>query len=133
MYGNLVDKRLRTKLHKHIMDQNGGDIPDLLTYKGKKFDLQDVMGHLDKDRRGNIILRKNAKGQSVDKRGRLINQRGYLVDEEGNVINVDGKILFENYTLSKDGEIPKLFSFLKFNLDEVKGDYEMDPLGNPML
>jgi hypothetical protein len=41
--------------------------------------------------------------------------------------------MFENYTLSKDGEIPKLFPFLKFNVDEVKGDYEMDPLGNPML
>jgi hypothetical protein len=27
MYGNLTDKRLRTKLHKHIMDQNGGDLP----------------------------------------------------------------------------------------------------------
>jgi len=27
MYGNLVDKRLHVKLHKHIMEQNGGDIP----------------------------------------------------------------------------------------------------------
>ena len=42
-------------------------------------------------------------------------------------------ILFDNYTLLKDGEIPKLFSFLKFNLDEIKSDYEMDPLGDPML
>ena len=41
--------------------------------------------------------------------------------------------MFEHYTLTKDGEFPKLFSFLKFNLDEVRGDYEMDPLGNPML
>ena len=41
--------------------------------------------------------------------------------------------MFEYFTLTKDGEIPKLFPFLKFNIDEVKGDYEMDPLGNPML
>jgi hypothetical protein len=41
--------------------------------------------------------------------------------------------MFEHFTLTKDGEFPKLFSFLKFNLDEVRGDYEMDPLGNPML
>jgi hypothetical protein len=27
MYGNLTDKRLRTKLHKHIMEQNNGEIP----------------------------------------------------------------------------------------------------------
>lgn len=73
MYGNLTDKRLRTKLHKHIMDQNNGDIPQLFTYKGKKFDLQDVMGHMDKDRKGNIIVRRDAKGRMVDKKGRLIN------------------------------------------------------------
>ena len=70
----------------------------------------------------------------VDKLGRPVNQKGYLVDKDGNVISSEGgKVMFENYTLSKDGEIPKLFSFLKFNLDEVRGDYEMDPLGNPML
>lgn len=69
----------------------------------------------------------------VDKKGRLVNNKGYLVDEEGNIVNKDGKQMFENYTLSKDNEIPKLFPFLKFNLDDIKGDYEMDPLGNPML
>lgn len=133
MYGNLTDKRLRTKLHKHIMEQNGGDLPQLFTYKGKKFDLMDVLGILDKDRKGNIIIRRDAKGRMVDKKGRQVNAKGYLVDADGNVINQDGKVLFEAYTLSRDGEIPKLFSFLKFNIDEVKGDYEMDPLGNPML
>ena len=35
--------------------------------------------------------------------------------------------------LSKDNEIPKFFPFLKFNVDDIKGDFEMDPLGNPML
>jgi hypothetical protein len=133
MYGNLTDKRLRTKLHKHIMEQNNGEIPQLFTYKGKKFDLLDVMGHFDKDRKGNIIIRKDAKGKMVDKKGRAVNGKGYLIDADGNVINTEGKIMFEHFTLTKDGEIPKLFPFLKFNIDEVKGDYEMDPLGNPML
>ena len=91
------------------------------------------MGVLDKDRKGNIIPRRDAKGRMVDKKGRLINGKGYLIDAEGNVINKDGKVMFENFTLTKDGEIPKLFPFLKFNIDEVRGDYEMDPLGNPML
>jgi hypothetical protein len=115
------------------MEQNGGELPQLFTYKGKKFDLKDVMGALDKDRKGHIIIRRDAKGKMVDKLGRSVNSKGYLVDKDGNVINGDGKVMFDNYTVSKDGEIPKLFSFLKFNLDEVSGDYEMDPLGNPML
>lgn len=41
--------------------------------------------------------------------------------------------MFDVFALSKDDEIPKLFPFLKFNIDDIKGDYEMDPLGNPML
>lgn len=133
MYGNLCDKRGRTKLHKHIMEQNGGEIPQLFTYKGKKFDLTDVMGSLDKDRKGNFIIRRDGKGRMVDKKGRLVNEKGYLVDPDGNVINKEGKVMFENFTLTKDGEIPKLFPFLKFNIDEVRGDYEMDPLGIPIL
>lgn len=109
-------------------------MPQLFTYKAKKFDLMDILGHFEKDRKGNILPRKDpATGALVDRLGRRVNAKGYLIDAEGNVINTDGKVLFEAYTLSKDGEIPKLFSFLKFNLDEIKGDYEMDPLGNPML
>lgn len=92
------------------------------------------MGHLDKDRKGNVIIRRDAKNNMVDKKGRPVNKKGYLVDSEGNIINNEGKVLFEAHTLTRDdGEIPKLFAFLKFNLDEIRGDYEMDPLGNPML
>ena len=49
------------------MEQNGVDIPFLFTYKGKKFDINDVMGSLDKDRKGNIIVRWDPKGRPVDK------------------------------------------------------------------
>jgi hypothetical protein len=91
------------------------------------------MGDVDKDRNGNIIIRRDKDNKMVDKKGRPINNKGYLIDKDGNVINRDGKMMFEKFTLSKDNEIPKLFPFLKFNLDDIKGDYEMDPLGNPML
>jgi hypothetical protein len=69
----------------------------------------------------------------VDKKGRRVNNKGYLLDKDGNVINSEGKIIFDYFALSKDNEIPKFFPFLKFNVDDIKGDYEMDPLGNPML
>lgn len=57
--GNLVDKRGRVKLNRQIMEQNGGDIPLLFSYKGKKFDIREVMGDLDKDRNGNMIIRRD--------------------------------------------------------------------------
>jgi len=33
----------------------------------------------------------------------------------------------------QDGEIPKIFPFTKFNIKNILGDFEMDPVGNPIL
>lgn len=101
-HGNLVDKRGRVKLNKSMLEQNGGDMPQLFNYKGKKFDLKDLMGDLDKDRQGNIIVRRDKDNKMVDKQGRRVNAKGYLVDQDGNVINKDGKVMFENFALSQD-------------------------------
>jgi len=40
--------------------------------------------------------------------------------------------MFEKRFL-KNGEFPKIFPFTKFNIKRVLGDFEMDPLGNPIL
>ena len=119
--GNLVDKRGRIKLSKDIMEKTRGDIPLIFNYKGKKFDIQEVMGDLDKDRNGNMIIRRDRNNKLVDRKGRRVNKKGYLIDNDGNVINDEGKLIFEKHTLSKDEEIPKLFPFLKFNIDQIKG------------
>ena len=44
----------------------------------------------------------------------------------------DGREIFEKKHLSND-EVPKIFPFTKFNVKNVLGDFEMDPLGNPIL
>jgi hypothetical protein len=64
--------------------------------------------------------------------GRKVNSRGYLVDEFGNVVDKDGREIFEHKHLESE-EIPKIFPFTKFNIKNVLGDFEMDPLGNPIL
>lgn len=33
----------------------------------------------------------------------------------------------------KEDEIPKIFPFTKFNIKNILGDFEMDPVGNPIL
>jgi hypothetical protein len=68
----------------------------------------------------------------VDDLGRLVNQKGYLVDEQGNIVDKDKKKMFEKKFL-KNGEFPKIFPFTKFNIKKIQGDFEMDPLGNPIL
>lgn len=61
-----------------------------------------------------------------------MNERGYLIDENGNIIDKERKKLFEKKYL-KNGEFPKIFPFTKFNIKKVLGNFEMDPLGNPIL
>ena len=61
-----------------------------------------------------------------------MNAKGYLVDAQGNVVNKEGKKLFDKKHL-KEGEFPKIFPFTKFKLKDVLGNFEMDPLGNPIL
>jgi len=131
--GNLVDKRGRVKLHSNIMKKSKGAVPQMFNYKGRRFDIKEVTGDLDKDRAGNMIIRRDKDNNMVDKKGRRVNNKGYLVDDSGNVVNKEGKLMFEKYCLSKDNEIPKLFPFLKFNVEDIKGDFEYDPVGNPML
>jgi hypothetical protein len=55
-----------------------------------------------------------------------------LIDEFGNVIDKDGRQIFELKHL-KNNEIPKILPFTKFNIKNILGDFEMDPLGNPIL
>lgn len=40
--------------------------------------------------------------------------------------------MFEKKYL-KNGEFPKIFPFTKFNIKRILGNFEMDPLGNPIL
>jgi hypothetical protein len=78
-------------------------------------------------------VRRDKDNNMVDKKGRRVNKRGYLIDNQGNVINKEGKLMFEKQQLSQDQEIPKIFPFMKFNVDSVKGHFERDPGGHPML
>lgn len=48
------------------------------------------------------------------------------------MINKDSRIIFQNFQL-EDDEIPKIFSFLRFNEKNVKGNFDQDPLDEPVL
>ena len=129
--GNVLDNYNRKKLDK-AHTTSDGDLPKLFNYNGRRFDVCDIIGQLDKDANGNILPLTDQQGNLVDNKGRRINSKGYLVDEFGNVIDKDGRQIFEAKHLSED-EIPKIFPFTKFNIKNVLGDFEMDPLGNPIL
>lgn len=129
--GHLVDKHGRKKFDKRQLTPEG-DLPKLYTYAGKRYDIKDTMGQLDKDPAGNIQLRPGKEGGFTDNLGRPVNEKGYLINPRGDIIDCNGKVLFDKACL-KTGEFPKIFPFTKFNVLSVTGDFEMNPLGNPML
>lgn len=127
----MVDNKGRVKFHHaHMTDE--GDLPKLFNYNGRRFDITETMGQVEKDKNGEIVPNADANGKLIDNLGRPINSKGYLIDEQGNVIDKDNRPIFFKDQLTDD-EIPKILPFTKFNLKNVLGDFEMDPLGNPIL
>lgn len=128
---NMIDNHGRQKFDKAHMTPDG-DLPKLFNYNGRRFDITDCIGQFEKDSNGDIIPIQDSKGVMVDMLGRTVNSKGYLVDAFGNVIDNAGRQIFEQKHLEND-EIPKIFPFTKFNVKNVQGDFEMDPLGVPIL
>jgi hypothetical protein len=105
-------------------------MPKLYTYSGKRFDIHDVMGVLDRDAEGKLIFLQSededGKGNVIDLGGNLVNHKGYIVNENGDIAHRAGPVLFKKETL-KNGEFPKFFPFSRFNIKTIQGDYELDP------
>jgi len=129
--GSIIDNHERKKFDKAHLTEDG-DLPKLFNYNGRRFDVVDTLGQVDKDRNGEITPQTNSRGQLIDNQNRRVNSRGYLIDDFGNVVDKDGRQIFEHKHLEND-EIPKVFPFTKFNVKNVMGDFEMDPLGVPIL
>lgn len=52
--GNLIDNNGRKKFDKtHLTPE--GDLPKLFNYNGRRFDITDCIGQVDKDQNGNIV------------------------------------------------------------------------------
>lgn len=108
------------------MLENGGGLPSLFNYEGLKFALLDILGDFDKDRKGNIIIRRDKDNIMIDKKGMKVNKKGYLIDDFDNIVNKEGTQIFAKEMLKQDNEIPKFFHFIKFNIKDIIGDFEIN-------
>jgi hypothetical protein len=55
----MIDNYGRKKFDKSQLTTDG-DLPKLFNYNGRRFDITDTIGQVDKDEDGNIIPRKDA-------------------------------------------------------------------------
>ncbi len=87
--GNVINKYNRTVLDERQLTE--GDLPNLLTYEGKKYKIDDVIGEFDKDPRCDLVVLQDKWGNLVDKWNKPVNKKGYLVDKKGNIVDKNGK------------------------------------------
>ena len=116
------------------LDQGIVEVPPTAT--SRRFNECDILGRFDRDEKGNVIVEPDANGNFKDKDGKPTNERGYLVDKDGNIINnYNGQKMFDKSALDGKGEVPAPFNVEKhnFNPHQVRGEFDFDRNGNPMI
>ena len=94
----------------------------------RTFNVNDILGELDRDDRGNIIVLQDSQGNNRDKTGQPTNIRGYLTDPQtGDILeNHTRQKLFDAADVDDKGEVPAPFCVEKFNFNphNLMGDLE---------
>lgn len=99
----------------------------------RTFNVNDILGDLDRDDRGNIIVLQDAQGNNTDKAGNPTNMRGYLTDPKtGDILeNYSKTKMFGADEIDDKGEVPAPFCLEKFNFNphDLMGnlDYQYEP------
>ena len=90
--------------------------------------MNDILGELDRDDRGNIVVLQDSQGNNCDKTGHMTNIRGYLQDPVSLDIleNHTKEKMFDAEELDDKGELPAPFCVEKFNFNphNLMGDLE---------
>lgn len=74
----------------------------------RTFNENDILGELDRDEKGNVVVLKDSTGALKDKDGNPTNERGYLVDPKtGSLVeNLNHQKMFSATELDERGDLP---------------------------
>lgn len=102
----------------------------------RTFNEHDVLGDLDRDEKGNVVVLQDKNGRNHDKQRKPVNQRGYLTDPKTNDVieNMTGQPMFRGDEMDERGEVPAPFCIEKhnFNPHQIMGDFDYKD-GKPVL
>ena len=94
----------------------------------RTFNVNDILGELNRDDRGNIIVLEDEQGYNVDKTGQLTNIRGYLTNPlTGEILeNHTNQKMFDAGQMDDKGEVPAPFCIEKYNFNphDLIGDLD---------
>jgi hypothetical protein len=113
------------------------------TVESRRFNECDILGDLERDKKGNVITnepvtgKKDGKLKYLDNKGIPTNERGYLIDPKtGDIVNnLNGKKMFDKKDLDDNGEVPAPFNVEKHNFNPhlSRGDFDYDRNGKPIV
>jgi hypothetical protein len=52
----------------------------------RTFNVNDILGDLERDDKGNVVINQDQGGDNCDKQGNFTNQRGYLLDKNSGAV-----------------------------------------------
>ena len=94
----------------------------------RTFNVNDIIGDLDRDDKGNVVVDQNQNGDGRDKQGNLTNNRGYLLDQGTRAVieNMDHQQMFASGDMDERGEVPGPFCVEKYNFNphQLMGDFD---------
>lgn len=102
----------------------------------RTFNENDILGDLERDEKGNVVVLQHQSGVYKDRQGNLTNQRGYLVEQSSLSIveNQHMMVMFAPQDIDERGEVQAPFSLEKYNFNphELMGDFDYTE-GKPEL
>ena len=133
--GDVVENKSKRVMFPKDKLGDDGELPAPFSLERFGFNYHEITGNLDKDKNGRPIIKKNKKGELVDKKGKKVNKKGFLVDNDGNIVDKFGRKKFEKGHLTDTDDLPQLFNYdaKKFNIKDVIGDFDKDPNGDIIL
>ena len=94
----------------------------------RNFNVHDILGELDRDERGNVVVLQDSFGNKIDKNRMYTNIRGYLLEQEtGDIVdNKTSEPMFNLRDLDDKGEVPAPFCIEKYNFNphDLMGDLD---------
>jgi hypothetical protein len=121
--GNVINNHNGGVMFKREDLDDRGEISGPFCIDKYNFNAHAVRGDFDHDINGKPKIKRDQKGQFTEKQGCRVSERGYRVDADGNLIDNQGVRKLKAFQMTRDGDVPRLFSYegRRFNLTDVIG------------
>lgn len=129
--GAIIDNVAHRQMFSPSELDERGELPAPFSLEKYNFNPHLMMGDFDYTGAKPNLL-QSAQGFFLDKRSRRVNKFGWMTQAgHGHLVDVTGRKKFDKSLLTREGDLPKLFTYQKvrFDIKDVMGIFEKDSQG----